>query len=56
MNKNHHSFHLLYVYILISFFDMTDFAIVPHKINGETYYTHTTWLSGRQRRAWFTIP
>jgi hypothetical protein len=53
INNITHSF-IICLYLLV--FDMTDFTIVPHKINGETYYTHSTWLSGRQRRAWFTIP
>jgi hypothetical protein len=31
-------------------------SIIEYKVNGETYYTHETWLSSRQRRAWHNIP
>jgi hypothetical protein len=31
-------------------------SIIDYKINGETYYTHSSWLSSRQRRAWNHIP
>lgn len=31
-------------------------SIIDYKINGETFYTHETWLSFRQRRAWNNIP
>lgn len=31
-------------------------SVIDYKINGETFYTHETWLSSRQRRAWHNIP
>ena len=31
-------------------------SIIDYKINGETYYTHLSWLSTRQKRAWNHIP
>lgn len=31
-------------------------SIIDYKVNGETFYTHETWLSSRQRRAWHNVP
>lgn len=31
-------------------------SVIEYKVNGETYFTHETWLSSRQRRAWYNIP
>ena len=31
-------------------------SIIDYKVNGETFYTHETWLSSRQRRAWHHVP
>lgn len=31
-------------------------SVIEYKVNGETFYTHETWLSLRQRRAWHNIP
>lgn len=31
-------------------------AIVPYEINGEKYFTHTSWFSERQYRAFHNIP
>jgi hypothetical protein len=31
-------------------------SVIEYKVNGETFYTHETWLSLRQRRAWYNIP
>lgn len=31
-------------------------SVIDYKINGETYYTHETWLSLRQRNAFHNIP
>lgn len=31
-------------------------SIIDYKVNGETFYTHETWLSSRQRRAWQNVP
>ncbi len=31
-------------------------SVIDYKINGETYYTHETWLSSRQRVAWHNVP
>ena len=31
-------------------------AIVPFEINGQKFYTHTSWLSEKQYNAWNSIP
>lgn len=42
------------IYLLV--FEMSVQAVVPFEINGERFFTHTSWLSEKQYNAWSSIP